>query len=66
LCVAYGADPELFADATNYLPQQRALDCKREYSQVGFAFQQLVLPHIDQELAKQVMDKSWLPDIASR
>jgi hypothetical protein len=66
LCVAYGADPELFAEVANYLPKQRALDCKREYTQVGFAFQQLVLPHIDQELAKQVMDKSWLPDIANR
>jgi Putative metallopeptidase len=64
LCVAYGADPQLFADAVQYLPKQRAADCKREYNQVGFAFQQLVQPHIDQDLAKRVMQRSWLPDVA--
>ena len=40
LCVAYGADPQIFAEAAQYLPKQRAADCKREYNQVGFAFQQ--------------------------
>jgi Putative metallopeptidase len=64
LCVAYGADPQIFADAVQYLPKQRAADCKREYNQVGFAFQQLVQPHIDQDLAKRVMQRSWLPDVA--
>jgi hypothetical protein len=65
LCVAYGADPQIFADAVQYLPKQRAADCQREYNQVGFAFQQLVQPHIDQDLAKRVMQRSWLPDVAA-
>ncbi len=64
LCVAYGADPQIFAEAAQYLPKQRAADCKREYNQVGFAFQQLIQPHVDQDLAKRVMQRSWLPDVA--
>jgi len=65
LCMAYGADPKLFADVVEkeYLPKDRAADCMREYDQVAFAFQHLVLPHVDRELARQVMDRSWLPDV---
>lgn len=62
LCLAYGADPELFADVVQHLPKERAADCKREYNQVAFAFQKLILPHIDQQLAKQVLQKSWPVD----
>ena len=62
LCVAYGADAQLFADVMQYLPKQRAADCTREYQQIAFAFQQLVMPHIDLILAKQVMQKAWLPE----
>lgn len=63
LCLAYGADPEGFADVAEekYLPKERAADCRYEYHLVGFAFQHLIGPHIDQELAKKVMEKSWLP-----
>src|SRR5215468_8675174 len=43
LCLAYGADPVLFAefvekDTAEYLPKGRARNCKREYEQVTFAF----------------------------
>jgi Putative metallopeptidase len=62
LCVAYGADPQLFADVVQYLPKQRAADCNREYQQIAFAFQQLIMPHVDPTLAKQVMQKAWLPE----
>jgi len=63
LCVAYGADPKLFADAVEkgYLPQARAPDCDREYRQVAYAFQQLIAPHIDQQLAEKVHKREWLP-----
>ncbi|HJZ33788.1 MAG TPA: DUF4344 domain-containing metallopeptidase [Hyphomicrobiaceae bacterium] len=64
LCVAYGADPKTFADVETYLPNARAVGCKREYNQVAFAFQQLVMPHVDRSLAQQVMKKSWLPEPA--
>jgi Putative metallopeptidase len=65
LCMAYGADPILFADVVEkkYLPKERAADCNREYHQVAYAFQQLLLPHVDRDLARQVMDKTWLPDV---
>jgi Putative metallopeptidase len=66
LCVAYGADPQVFADAVEkgYLPQTRAPGCAREYGQVAFAFQQLIAPHIDKELAAKVHKKAWLPEAA--
>jgi len=37
LCLAYGADPTLFADLVSkgYLPNNRAINCKREYDQVA-------------------------------
>jgi hypothetical protein len=65
VCLAYGADPVLFADVVEkgYLPKERASTCKREYDQVAFAFRELIDPHIDQQLARQVLDNSWLPDV---
>jgi hypothetical protein len=67
LCLAYGADPVLFAefvekDSKEYLPKGRARNCKREYEQVTFAFNGSIRPHIDEQREKQVWDKTWLPD----
>lgn len=63
LCIAYGADRELFGDlvAKGYLPKQRAEDCEDEYKQAAFAFKILIAPHVDRGLAKKVMNRSWLP-----
>jgi hypothetical protein len=63
LCLAYGADPVLFADVVdkNYLPKERARLCRGQYGELAYAFHQLIAPHLDRQLAKQVMDKSWLP-----
>ena len=68
LCLAYGADAALFADVVDkgYLPTGRASNCKREYDQVAFAFRELITPHVDQELARRVMDKTWLPEVKPR
>ena len=68
LCMAYGADPELFHDlpALGGLPQQRAEFCGEEYELISLAFQALIAPHIDQDLAKKVFDKSWLPEENSK
>jgi hypothetical protein len=65
VCLAYGADPVLFADFVDkgYLPKDRAKSCKREYEQLTFAFRDLISPHIDQQLARRVLDKTWLPDV---
>jgi Putative metallopeptidase len=68
LCLAYGADATLFANAVDkgYLPKSRATGCKREYEQVAFAFHDLITPHIDKELASRVLDKTWLPAVKTR
>lgn len=63
LCIAYGADPQTFGDLIDkgYLPPARAKTCRTEYGEVNFAFQQLIRPNLDPELAKAVMQKDWLP-----
>jgi hypothetical protein len=68
LCIAYGADRETFGDVVTkgFLPEWRAPNCKMEYGEVAFAFKVLFVPHIDQELAKDVMKRMWLPDPSSK
>jgi hypothetical protein len=64
LCTAYGSDPARYGDfvENDYLPKSRAGSCKREYNTTAFAFRELISPHVDKELAKQVLGKNWLPD----
>lgn len=63
MCIGYGADPELFSGLVEkgYLPKNRADSCRTEYNEVNFAFHTAIAPHLDQKLAKQVLDKTWLP-----
>jgi hypothetical protein len=67
LCIAYGADPKLFADVVEkgYLPKQRAEGCDGEYEQIAFAFKKLIGPYIDQKLAKMVL-VTWMRDVNAR
>ena len=62
LCLAYGGHPEAFEDfiRMKLLPPDRAGHCEREYKQVARAFGKTILPHVDQELMKQVQSKQWL------
>src|SRR5215203_3628392 len=48
LCLAYGADKQLFASLVEngYLPMERAEICEAEYQQVSRAFDRLIRPHI--------------------
>lgn len=65
VCLAYGSDSTAaFADLVElgYLPSSRAPHCRREFNQLSFAFRQLVLPNLDKELARKVLDATWLPD----
>jgi hypothetical protein len=62
LCIAYGADAKLFGSflSKGYLPKKRARSCAQEYEQVQDAYEALVGPHIDQDLAKQTFKRTWL------
>ena len=64
LCLAFGADRELFADfvTKDFLPKQRAGNCRREYGEIVFAFQRLIVPHIDTAIAQRVLQTNWLPN----
>src|SRR5262245_4911721 len=63
LCLAYGADKELFADfvSKGLLPKERAESCEDEYNQVEFAFDRLITPSVDQELASTLQGRWLLP-----
>jgi hypothetical protein len=64
LCIAYGADPVLFADfvTSGRLPKDRAEGCEFEYQQIANAWAKLIAPNIDQNLRKE-LHKSWLPPV---
>jgi hypothetical protein len=64
LCIAYGADPVLFADFADsgVLPKDRAEYCEDEYKQVAYAFRRLLQPYIDRRLARR-MHRSWLAPV---
>jgi len=76
VCLAYGADPVTFADVTNNvtnsmtqlgaLPEQRARDCKYEFATLDHAFKTLIAPHIDQDLAGKIMDRTWFAETPAR
>jgi hypothetical protein len=68
LCLAYGYDAKLFADLVDKeaLPKTRARNCRYEYVVLRYAFKQLVVPHLDMDLAKAVMDARWLDDTDKR
>ena len=64
LCTAFGSDQTRYGDfvESGYLPKSRAGSCMREYNTTAFAIRELISPHVDKELAKQVLGKNWIPD----
>jgi hypothetical protein len=62
LCMAYGANPKSFSKLASMgqLPEDRREFCVEEYEQIQQAYRDLIEPHTDPVLAKQVFDKSWL------
>jgi hypothetical protein len=72
LCLAYGADPKLFADVTNNmmqsmmqmasLPKRRADNCQYEFQAFDHAFKTELKPYIDTQMAKTVMDTAWFQE----
>jgi hypothetical protein len=63
LCIAYGAEPKLFADYVKqgFLPIFRVGNCRWEYQQVRHAFLTLISPHVDPVLQEKVRGREWLP-----
>jgi hypothetical protein len=62
LCMAYGADKDYFGDfeSLGYLPTKRAVVCEEEYEQIQDAYEELIGPHIDQELARKIFKNPLL------
>jgi hypothetical protein len=62
LCTAYGADPKEFAYLVDdeFLPKTRAQRCEYEFSKLSASIQRHLRPHVDQELARKVMDTKWI------
>ena len=56
LCMAYGSNTELFGYVVTkgYLPKKRAEQCENEYDQVANAFEDLIRPHLDLALVKEL------------
>jgi hypothetical protein len=44
------------------VPQYRVDICEEEFELISFAYETLIGPHIDPELAKKVYDRGLLPD----
>jgi len=61
MCMAFGADPVTFANLTQdgYLPPNRSPTCKHEFYTLSYAFHHEISPHIDQQMARQVLNTNW-------
>jgi len=68
LCIAYGSDQQYYADlVTNeYLPRGRAQGCRYEYQVLAYAVKHEIRPHVDQEMARKVLDTTWMARAESR
>jgi hypothetical protein len=68
MCLAYGADPELFADVLEhgFLPKTRARNCEYEYETFRRSFAREIRPHIDRQMARAVLDSTWFVESPSR
>jgi len=62
LCLAYGEDPQQFADLVEkkLLPEARAQSCVEEYRQLDYAVRKLIYPYFDQVRLKDVKRKKLL------
>jgi len=66
ICLAFGANRQEFADAQGYLPPTRSAKCSYEYQTLLRAFRKEISPHIDQEMARRVLDTDWLQALESK
>jgi hypothetical protein len=66
ICLAFGANQTVFADLEHYLPAERSSRCSVEYVTLRRAFEKQITPHIDQEMARRVLDTNWLEKLESK
>ena len=38
-----------------------ARNCRVEFGEINFAFQQTVLQHVDVDLAREILSNNWIP-----
>jgi hypothetical protein len=50
----------------SYLPPTRSPNCLYEYQTLVRAFHKEISPHVDQEMAKRVLDTDWLGSLESK
>jgi hypothetical protein len=43
--------------------EARARGCRVEFGELHYAFEHLIRPHVDQELANSVLQDGWLPEV---
>jgi Putative metallopeptidase len=66
VCLAFGADPIEFSELNSYLPSARSASCKPDYQRLVHAFRKEISPHIDQDMARRVLDTDWLLGLESK
>ena len=68
MCIAYGADPVLFADVveTEMLPKTRARGCNYEFKTLRHAVLREIRPHLDWPMAQEIWNMRWIPDASLR
>jgi hypothetical protein len=68
LCIAYGADSQLFADVVEkgWLPKSRAEGCADEYRQVEYAVEKLLGQYVDETTEKKIDRKKLLRPLAPK
>jgi len=67
LCIAFGANPQLFADFVEkgYLPKTRTGSCKYEYRTLDKAVVHEIIPHVDRQMAAEIWESDWLSRLTS-
>ena len=68
LCIAYGADPTLFADAvtSGMLPKTRAPSCHYEFKTLQHAVHKEIRPHLDWPRARELWNMKWFSEEPQR
>jgi len=61
-CISYGYDPKIFEEVVDkdILPEHRAKVCKYEYSNLRYAVNKMIAPHIDRAQEQNVLKRNWL------